>query len=94
MRMFSRKISRLGNADGFRATVAPGDNKEYILAMDIRECGICKLFAKYNAVKYATILCEVDKLTSNLAGLEMERTGTIAYGADKCDFRWKKIKAQ
>lgn len=93
MQVFSRKISRLDNAEGFRATVAPVNNNEYILAMDIRECGICKLFAKYNAVKYATILCEVDKLTSNLAGLEMVRSSTIAYGADKCDFRWKKIKA-
>lgn len=93
MRVFSRKISRLDNAEGFRATVAPVNNNEYILAMDIQECGICKLFAKYNAVKYATILCEVDRLTSNLAGLEMVRNSTIAYGADKCDFRWKKIKA-
>ncbi len=40
----------------------------------------------------ASILCEVDKLTSSLAGLEMVRSGTIANGAAKCDFRWKIAK--
>ena len=55
------------------------------------ECGICKLFQKHNAGKYASILCEVDKVTSNLAGLELIRNSTIAYGAEKCDFRFKKI---
>ena len=58
---------------------------------DIYECGICKLFQKHNAGKYASILCEVDKVTSNLAGLELIRNSTIAYGAEKCDFRFKKI---
>ncbi|MFI5156145.1 MAG: L-2-amino-thiazoline-4-carboxylic acid hydrolase [Chitinophagales bacterium] len=42
--------------------------------------------------KYASILCEVDKVTSGLAGLDLIRTGTIALGAKKCDFRFKKIK--
>jgi hypothetical protein len=41
--------------------------------------------------KYASILCEVDELTSNMAGLQLIRTGTIALGAKKCNFRYKKI---
>ena len=59
--------------------------------IDILECGICKLFQKHDAAKYASILCEVDKVTSGLAGLELIRTGTIALGATKCDFRFRKI---
>jgi len=30
-------------------------------------------------------------LTSNMAGLILIRTGTIANGAEKCDFRYKRI---
>ncbi|MBK8568109.1 MAG: hypothetical protein IPN76_33570 [Saprospiraceae bacterium] len=32
--------------------------------MDVVECGICKLFQKHGAGRYAAVLCEVDKLTS------------------------------
>ena len=37
-----------------------------------------------------SILCEVDEITSALAGLKLVRTGTIANGAKKCDFRFIK----
>lgn len=60
------------------------------LRFDILECGICKLFKKHNYEKYSSILCEVDEITSRLAGLKLIRTGTIALGAKKCDFRFKK----
>ncbi|MDB5014511.1 MAG: hypothetical protein JWQ25_2713, partial [Daejeonella sp.] len=53
--------------------------------------GICKLFNKHNYQKYSAILCEVDEITSALAGLELIRKGTIARGATKCDFRFKKL---
>lgn len=52
---------------------------------------ICKLFQKHGAGRYAAILCEVDKLTSSLAGLELIRSGTIANGAAKCDFKFRKV---
>ena len=91
-KVFHRRISKLGHPDGFRATVITDKKMTYDLGygFDIHECGICKLFQKHGANKYASILCEVDKVTSNLAGLELIRNSTIAYGADKCDFRFKR----
>lgn len=91
--IFHSKVSKLGHPDGFRATVITDKDLTYGLGygFDILECGICKLFQKHNAYKYASILCEVDKVTSNLAGLELIRNSTIAYGAEKCDFRFKRI---
>ena len=93
IRVFHAKVSALGHIDGFRAVVITDKSKTYDLGygFDILECGICKLFQKHNAQKYASILCEVDKVTSNLAGLELVRNSTIAYGADKCDFRFKRL---
>jgi hypothetical protein len=91
IKLLHNKISMKGNRDGFRAVIITDKRQTYGLGygVDILECGICKLFQKHDAHKYASILCEVDKVTSNLAGLELIRNSTIAYGADKCDFRFR-----
>jgi hypothetical protein len=93
-RMMSRKAGRRGHADGFlvRIITDPAQTHGLRFGFDILECGICKLFAKHKAAKYAGILCEVDKLTSSLAGLELIRGGTLANGAPICDFRFKILK--
>lgn len=81
-----------GHPDGFRVNMLT-DKAETLgfgYGFDIMECGICKLFKKHNYQKYTPILCEVDHITSNLAGLTLIRTGTIANGATTCDFRFKK----
>ena len=92
--VFNKKVSRNANPDGFLAKIITDKNLTYGFGygVDILECGICKLFLKHGYEKYTSILCEVDKQTSALAGLELIRTGTIALGATKCDFRFRKIK--
>lgn len=94
LRQLDKRTREKGYPDGFVARVIT-DKKETLgfgYGFDILECGICKLFAKHNYKKYAPILCEVDYITSGLAGLRLIRTGTIANGAEKCDFRFEKIK--
>ena len=93
IRLLHNKVSVKGNPDGFRAEIITDKTQTYDLGygFDIHECGICKLFQKHNAGKYASILCEVDKVTSNLAGLELIRNSTIAHGAEKCDFRFRRL---
>lgn len=88
-----KKTEKLGHPDGFRTKMVTDPAQTFGLGygMDILECGICKQFQKHGMQRYATILCEVDKLTSALAGLEMVRSSTIANGAEKCDFRWRKL---
>lgn len=90
----NKKVRKNENKDGFIANIITDKEETFGLGygIDIIECAICKLFSKHNFEKYAPILCEVDKLTSNLAGLTLIRTGTIANGAKKCDFRFQKIK--
>jgi hypothetical protein len=89
---FSKKVSRNSNPDGFIAEIITDKESTFGLGygIDILECGICKLYKKHNYEQYASILCEVDEITSNLAGLKLIRTGTIANGARKCDFRFIK----
>jgi hypothetical protein len=93
IKAFSKRVSQNKNPDGFVANIITDKNETYGLGygIDIVECGICKLFKKQGYENYASILCEIDKITSELAGLEMIRSGTIAMGAKKCDFRYKKL---
>ena len=93
LKMLNKKVSKNSNQDGFIANIITGKNDTYGFGygIDILQCGICKLFHKHNYGKYSSILCEVDELTSALAGLKLIRTGTIAMGAKKCDFRFKKL---
>ena len=90
---FHKRVSVNANPDGFIANIIT-DKKETLglgYGVDIIECGICKLFQKYDYSRYASILCEVDEITSALAGLQLFRTGTIANGAKKCDFRFSRV---
>jgi L-2-amino-thiazoline-4-carboxylic acid hydrolase len=92
LKKFNKRVSKNSNPDGFIAKILT-DKKETLglgYGVDILECGICKLFNKHNYQKYSSILCEVDALTSDLAGLKLVRNSTIALGAKKCDFRWER----
>jgi hypothetical protein len=92
LKEFDKRVSKNASRDGFIANIIT-DKQETLglgYGVDILECGICKLFQKHNYQDYSSILCEVDGLTSDLAGLKLIRKGTIALGASKCDFRWKR----
>jgi hypothetical protein len=90
---FDNRVRTNTSPDGFIARIITDKSETYGLGygFDILECGICKLFKKHNYSKYTSILCEVDEVTSSLAGLKLIRSGTIALGAKKCDFRFKKV---
>lgn len=92
IKAFNKRVSVNSNPEGFIANIITDKMETFGLGygVDIMECGICKLFNKHHYKKYSPILCEVDEITSGLAGLKLIRTGTIANGATKCDFRWER----
>lgn len=96
LKSFDKKVSRKTHPDGFRAEIITDKKETFGLGygVDIMECGVCKLFKKHKYEKYTSILCEVDEITAQLAGLKLVRTGTIALGAQKCDFRFRKENLQ
>ena len=93
-RIMAAKAGKKGHPDGFLARIVtdPADTFGMGYGIDILECGIVHFFNKHGAAHYVPILCEVDRLTSSLAGLELVRQGTIANGAPFCDFRFKIAK--
>ena len=67
--------------------IVPG-NGQYLFGFDYWECGVCKLCRDEGCPELAKYLCRLDYMLISLVGLKLERTGTLADGAPKCDFRF------
>ncbi len=67
-----------------------GDGKEFDYGMDITECAISKFFHAQGADELTPFACLTDFATSKALGWGLVRTMTIAEGAEKCDFRFKR----
>lgn len=67
-----------------------GDGKEFDYGIDITECAICKFFHTQDADELTPFGCLTDFATSKALGMGLVRTMTIAEGAEKCDFRFKR----
>ncbi len=92
IRQMQKRVGQRSHPDGFAVRVLT-DKKETLgfgYGIDILECGICKLYHKHGLQKFTPLLCEIDYITTSMAGLKMHRSGTIALGASKCDFRYEK----
>ena len=68
----------------------PGDGKTFDYGVDYLECASCKFLAKHGATELAAYLCPVDILYREALGWGLTRTLTLAEGANKCYFRFKK----
>ena len=76
--------------DGYVYNFVEGNGETFDYGVDYLECASCKFLARQNASELAPYLCPVDILYSEALGWGLTRTVTLADGADKCDFRFKK----
>ena len=92
---FRRKWSKLTNSEENRKKY-PNDwvvdvvegNGDFVFGFDYRECGVCKLCRDENCFELAKYLCKLDFMLVEIIGIKLKRTGTLADGCDKCDFRF------
>ena len=83
-----RKV--FGPDNGFRNTFYPKQKGEY--RMDVLACPYCRYFTELGCPELTRIYCENDERTyGHLPGIVFERTGTLGKGADRCDFRIRKV---
>ncbi len=83
-----RKV--FGPDNGFRNAFYPKQKDEY--RMDVLACPYCRYFTELGCPELTQIYCENDERTyGNLPGIAFERTGTLGKGADRCDFRIRKV---
>lgn len=69
--------------------ILPG-NDTYSLGYNYYECGICKLYQDEGCPELAQYLCRMDFVLADIMDMKLVRTGTLAEGAEYCDFRYSK----
>jgi hypothetical protein len=70
-----------------RKVDSPGD----LMAFDVAYCPISKFFAEHDAVEVGPLVCKIDDMLAGIMpGITLHRTGTIANGASRCDFRYRR----
>jgi hypothetical protein len=67
-----------------------GDRKAFDWGMNVKSCGICFQFSKYDAMDLVPYMCATDDVVSDQGRQGLRRTGTIAVGAHQCDFRYQR----
>ncbi len=87
--MKQANMSQKRNYDeDFVYEIIPGDGK-YKWGIDYTECGIVKFFKKQDEEELAKYACILDYLMFPAIGVELKRSGTIAEGCRRCDFRFR-----
>lgn len=61
----------------------PGKEEYYITH---KQCGICKLTAQEHCEEITKYLCMMDYYTFEMQGAVLDRTKTLGYGDDECNF--------
>lgn len=61
----------------------PGKEEYYITH---KQCGICKLARQENCFEIMKHLCMMDYYTFEMQGAVLDRTKTLGYGDDECNF--------
>jgi hypothetical protein len=93
LRMILSRISRQTQQrkypGDFVVQFIPGDSRSFDFGLDFTSCAIHKFFQAEQAGHFAKYMCRIDYLATSIKGIELIRTGTIANGADKCDFRYR-----
>jgi hypothetical protein len=85
----SRQTQQQKYPGDFVVQFVPGDGRNFDFGLDFTGCAIHKFFQAEQAGHFAKYMCRIDYLTTSYKGIELIRTGTIANGADKCDFRYR-----
>lgn len=66
------------------------DGKAFDTGFDITECGIAKFLHDQDADELTPYICDLDHLLAEAMGYGLERTRTLSWGCDRCDFRLTK----
>lgn len=71
--------------------VEPGPNDNFEFGVNYRACGFCKFAAQHENKEILPNICGLDFVAYAARGIRLERTQTLAGGADHCDFRFSRL---
>lgn len=69
--------------------VVDGTGQPFDFGVDVTECAIVKYMHAHDADALTPYLCHLDYVLAEATGAGLTRTKTLAWGCDRCDFRWK-----
>ena len=75
---------------GWVSVYIDGDGTEFDFGIDYLECGLCKFFHQHDADEFTPYLCQFDYVQQRAMRTGFFRSMTLAEGAERCDFRWKR----
>lgn len=73
----------------FVIELVPANDSQTLQGINYLECGIVKFFAQQGAAELTPHMCRLDFLLFPAMGIHLKRTGTIAQGCTRCDFRFE-----
>ena len=73
--------------------VEPGPNDTFEFGVNYRACGFCKFASKHGDREIVPHICGLDFAAYDLRGIHLERTQTLAQGAQYCNFRFSRKPA-
>jgi hypothetical protein len=89
LRRAAARSQRRQYEDDFVLRFVEGDGEEFDYGIDVEECAVEKFFREQGAEDFTKYVCLYDFPQSELSGTGLVRTGTIAEGCARCDFRFK-----
>ena len=75
--------------DDYVYRFVPGDGQEFGYGYEFLECATQKFYRAQGAAGFAPFFCFLDFPQSQLLGLGLSRTMTLAEGYDRCNHRFK-----
>lgn len=72
--------------------VEPGSNDNFEFGINYRACGFCKLAAHHEDKEILPNIGGLDFVAYAARGIQLERTQTLAGGADHCNFRFSLLQ--
>lgn len=67
-----------------------GNRKDFDWGVNIKRCALCQAFSKYDAMDLLPYMCAMNDVLSDMGQQGLRRTGTIALGAKRCKYQYKR----
>lgn len=76
--------------DDWVLDIVDSDGEPFDLGVDITECAILKYLQAHDAGELTPYFCDGDYVVAEMLGTGLQRTKTLSWGCDRCDFRFVK----
>jgi hypothetical protein len=71
--------------------IEPGPGDSFEFGIDYKACGFCKFAARHGDKEILPNICGLDFDAYATRGIHLERTQTLAGGANHCNFRFSRL---